>query len=85
MKKFTIVILLLMLIGIVTADVYPIGDLGTSSSATYSPFSGLYDFGWSKTIFTAAELTNSGYDGTDDIIGVGYYVGNSPSNWEIQS
>ncbi|MFO7660393.1 MAG: hypothetical protein R6V77_05725, partial [Candidatus Cloacimonadaceae bacterium] len=83
MKKLLLLSMLLFLFTIAFADVYPIGTLGTSSSATYGPFSGLYDFGWTKTIVTAAEITAAGYDGTDDIVGVGYYVGNTPSNYEM--
>lgn len=84
MKKLILGTILLLLVVFTWADVYPIGTLGTSSSSTYSPFNGFYDFGWTKTIFTSAELTAAGYDGTDNIVGVGYYVGNTPSNWMIQ-
>ncbi len=56
MKKPLLFILLLLLVGVAFADVYPIGTLGTSSSATSGPFSGLYDFGWTKTIVTSAEM-----------------------------
>jgi hypothetical protein len=84
MKKLILGTILLLLVVFTWADVYPIGTLGTSSSSTYSPFNGYYDFGWTKTIFTSAELTAAGYDGTDNIVGVGYYVGNTPSNWMIQ-
>ncbi|MCB5285341.1 MAG: choice-of-anchor J domain-containing protein [Candidatus Cloacimonetes bacterium] len=83
MKKPLLFTLLLLLAAFAWADVYPIGTLGTSSSATYGPFSGLYDFGWTKTIVTAAEMTAAGYDGTDNMVGVGYYVGNTPSNYEM--
>ena len=83
MKKPLLFTLLLFLVAFAWADVYPIGTLGTSSSATYGPFSGLYDFGWTKTIVTAAEMTAAGYDGTDNMVGVGYYVGNTPSNYEM--
>ncbi|MDD3465104.1 MAG: choice-of-anchor J domain-containing protein [Candidatus Cloacimonetes bacterium] len=80
MKKLLLLSLLLILAAFAWADVYPIGDLGTYSSAMYGPFTGYYDYSWSKTIVTATEMTAAGYDGTDDMIGVGYYVGNTPSN-----
>ena len=83
MKKLLLLGLLLILAAFAWADVYPIGDLGTSSAATYGPFTGYYDYSWSKTIVTAAEMTAAGYDGTDDMIGVGYYVGNTPSNYTM--
>lgn len=83
MKRLLTLTALLLLAAFSWADVYPIGDLGTSSSATYGPFSGFYDFGWTKTIVTAAEMTAAGYDGTDNMVGVGYYVGNTPSNYEM--
>lgn len=83
MKKPLLFTLLLFLVAFAWADVYPIGTLGTSSSSTYGPFNGYYDFGWTKTIVTAAEMTAAGYDGTDNMVGVGYYVGNTPSNYEM--
>lgn len=83
MKKLLFFTLLLILAAFAWADVYPIGTLGTSSSSTYGPVNGYYDFGWTKTIVTAAEMTAAGYDGTDNMVGVGYYVGNTPSNYEM--
>lgn len=58
MKKSTLLVLLMVLIGILAADVYTIGD-GTSTQ-NYVPFYGLYDYGWSKVIYTAAELSAAG-------------------------
>jgi hypothetical protein len=84
MMKKTILIGLILLIGVfIWADVYPIGTLGTSAAATYGPISGFYDYGWTKTIVTAAEMNAAGYDGTANIAGLGYYVGNTPSNYQI--
>ena len=85
MKRLFLFMLLLLAATLAFADVFPIGTLGTSSAATYGPISGLYDYGWTKAIFTAAELTAAGYDGTDDIVALGYYVGNTPSNYVIQN
>jgi hypothetical protein len=78
MKKFTILALLLMLIGIAAADVYTIGD-GTSTQ-NYIPFYGYYDYGWSKVVYTAAELSTAGLS-AGQIDGIGFEVGNTPSNY----
>jgi len=83
MKKPLLFMLLMLLAAFSWADVYPIGTLGSSSSSTYGPVNGFYDYGWTKTIVTAAEMTAAGYDGTDDITGLGYYVGNTPTNYQI--
>ncbi|MDD2424173.1 MAG: choice-of-anchor D domain-containing protein [Candidatus Cloacimonetes bacterium] len=78
MKKFTILFLLLMLIGIATADLYTIGT-GTSTQS-YIPFYGLYDYSWSKVIYTATELSAAGLT-AGPIDGIGFDVGNTPSNY----
>ena len=78
MKKLTILVLLLMLIGIATADVYTIGT-GTLSQ-DYIPFYGLYDYSWSKVIYTAAELSTAGLT-AGQINGIGFDVGYTPSNY----
>jgi hypothetical protein len=78
MKKTSILLLLVMLIGILAADVYTIGT-GTSTQS-YIPFYGLYDYGWTKTIYTATELTAVGLT-NGPIDGIGYEVGNSPTNY----
>jgi hypothetical protein len=83
MKKLFIFTMLLLLAAFAWADIYPIGTLGTSGSATYGPISGFYDYGWTKAIVTAAEMTAAGYDGTDDMTALGYYVHNTPSNYDI--
>ncbi len=83
MKKLFLLSLLLVMIAFAWADTYQIGALGTSSSSTYGPVNGYYDFGWTKTIITAAEMNAAGYDGTANIAGLGYYVGNTPANYQI--
>jgi hypothetical protein len=83
MKKLFLLSLLLVMIAFAWADTYPIGALGTSSSSTYGPVNGYFDFGWTKTIITAAEMNAAGYDGTANIAGLGYYVGNTPANYQI--
>ena len=83
MKKLLLLSLLLILAAFAWADVYPIGTLGTSTSSVYGPFTGLWDYSWTKTIVTATEMTAAGYNGTDNITGVGYHIGNSPSNYTM--
>ncbi|MFA7214215.1 MAG: choice-of-anchor D domain-containing protein, partial [Candidatus Cloacimonadaceae bacterium] len=82
MKKTTILFLLLMLIGIVAADTFTIGD-GTSTQ-NYIPVYGFYNYGWSKTIYTAAELSASGFT-PGEIAGLGYEVGNTVSNYVYEN
>ncbi|HOR59590.1 MAG TPA: choice-of-anchor J domain-containing protein, partial [Candidatus Cloacimonadota bacterium] len=83
MRKPLIIALFLLLVAFAWADVYPIGTLGTSTSSVYGPFTGLWDYSWTKTIVTATEMTAAGYNGTDNITGVGYHIGNSPSNYTM--
>ncbi|MFA6909670.1 MAG: hypothetical protein WCQ59_00925, partial [Candidatus Cloacimonadaceae bacterium] len=78
MKKTTVLFLLLMLFGIIAAETYTIGD-GTSTQ-NYVPAYGLYDYSWSKTIYTADELATAGFT-PGSITGLGYSVGNTPSNY----
>ncbi len=84
MKKSLLLILFLaVMLGISVsafADAYTIGT-GTSTQS-YIPFYGLYDYGWSKTIYTAAEMQAAGVPvGGTSITGVSYYVGNTPVNY----
>lgn len=84
MRKTVLTLLFLVLaLGIsvqALADSYTIGT-GTSTQ-NYIPFYGLYDYGWSKTIYTAAELLAAGVPaGGTTITGVSYYVGNAPINY----
>ncbi|MDY0128390.1 MAG: hypothetical protein RBR69_09695 [Candidatus Cloacimonadaceae bacterium] len=80
MKKFTILFLLLMLIGVVAADTFTIGD-GTSTQ-NYIPNYGWYDYSWSKTIYTEAEMSTAGFT-AGEMTGIGYYVGTTPSNYTL--
>lgn len=81
--KNLIVICLLMAIGMVFADTYTIGT-GTSISAT-NPFTGVYNYSWCKTIYTAGEINAAGLPGPAQIIGIGFYVGNSPDNYSMNN
>jgi len=81
MKRLLLFTLLLLCVGLAFADTFIIGT-GTSTQ-NYIPFYGFYDYSWTKTIFTAAEINTAGLNAAENITGIGYYVGNTPSNWEI--
>lgn len=79
MKKVLLFSLLLLAVGLAFATNYTIGT-GTSSTS-YSPFYGLYDYGWNKIIYTAAEINTAGLTGPADIYGFGFYAYNTPANY----
>ncbi len=80
MKKLILIIFALAMTLAVFADAYTIGT-GTSTQS-YIPFYGLYDYGWSKTIYTAAEMVAAGMPAAGTAItGISYYVGNTPVNY----
>ena len=79
MKKLLFFTLILLLAAFAWADTFTIGT-GTSSTS-YSPFYGLYDFGWNKIIYTAAEINTAGLSGPSDIYGLGFYAYNTPVNY----
>ncbi|TDF74750.1 T9SS type A sorting domain-containing protein [Candidatus Syntrophosphaera thermopropionivorans] len=81
MKKLTLLIITLALFTLAFADTYFIGT-GTSTSG-FCPFYGYYDYSWSKAIWTAAELTTAGVPANTPITGIGFYVGNTPSNYTM--
>lgn len=81
MKRSIIIGLLIMLVALAFADTYVIGT-GTSTGSSV-PFSGLYDYGWSKTIYSVAELSAAGMPSGQQITGLGFYVGNSPVNFPM--
>lgn len=81
MKRSILIGLLIMLVAFAFADTYVIGT-GTSTATTV-PFSGLYDYGWSKTIYSAAELSAAGMPAGQQITGLGFYVGNTPVNFPM--
>ena len=82
MKRLVIFTLFLLLAVLAFADSYTIGD-GTSTQY-YIPFYGLYNYGWGKVIYTQAEINTAGLTSANTIIGVGFYVGNTPSNYTVQ-
>ena len=81
MKKLILLLSLIAICTLAFADTYIIGT-GTSTTY-YCPFNGLWDYSWSKAIWTAAELTAAGLPADTPIIGIGFYVGNTPSNYTM--
>ena len=79
MKKLFLIIFALAMTLAVFADAYTIGT-GTSTQS-YIPFYGLYDYSWSKVIYTAAEMTTAGVPANTAITGISFYVGNTPTNY----
>ena len=79
MKRTLLLCLLLAIVGFAVADTYTIGD-GTNTQ-NYVPFYGLYDYGWSKSIYTAAEINAAGLTGGGNIVAIGFDVGNTPNNY----
>jgi hypothetical protein len=80
MKKLILLFSLIAICAFAFADTYIIG---TGTSTGNYPFNGLYDYSWSKAIWTAAELTTAGIPADTPIIGIGFYVGNTPSNYTM--
>ncbi|HOH97683.1 MAG TPA: choice-of-anchor J domain-containing protein [Candidatus Cloacimonadota bacterium] len=81
MKKFLALFLLIAIASFAFADVYTIGT-GTTTQ-NYIPNYGLYDYSWSKTIYTATEINTAGLTGPASLVGIGYDVGNTPANYTM--
>jgi len=81
MKKLLLIPLLLLIVAFAFATEYIIGT-GTSTQ-TYVPFYGLYDYSWSKTIYTKTEINTAGLDAEGNIDAISFYVGNTPSNFQM--
>jgi hypothetical protein len=79
MKKLLVLGMLLLAISLIFADTYTIGE-GTSAGST-NPYYGLYDYSWCKTIYTQTEINAAGLTAPANIIGIGFYVGNTPANY----
>jgi len=82
MKKYLLIPMLLLVVFSVFASEYIIGT-GTSTQS-YVPFYGLYDYSWSKTIYTKAEINEAGLTSAGNIDAISYYVGNTPSNYLME-
>ena len=81
MKRLVIFTLFLLLVVSAFAESYTIGD-GTSTQS-YIPFYGFYNYNWSKVIYTQAEINAAGLTSASNIIGIGFFVGNSPSHYSM--
>ena len=81
MKKILALSLLLLFITMAFAAEYTIGT-GTSTQS-YVPFYGLYDYSWSKVIYTKAEINTAGLNAAGNINSIAFYVGNTPANYTM--
>lgn len=78
-KQLSLAILLLLGLSLLSAGDYIIGT-GTSTQ-TYVPVYGYNNFGWSKFMFTSAEMQASGFTTNQPITRIAFYVNNSPVNY----
>lgn len=83
MKKLILLSLFMLLAVMVFADAFIIGN-GTSTTST-NPFYGLYNYSWCKTIYTQAEINTAGLTTASEIMGIGFYVGNTPANYVMEN
>ncbi len=81
MKKAAIAVLLLVVASFVFADTHTIG--GGELTSSNIPFNGLYDYNWSKVIYTKAEINGAELETAASLIGIGFYVGNLPNNYTM--
>lgn len=79
MKKLILLSLVMLMTVFAFADNFTIGN-GTSTQSNI-PFYGYYDYGWSKIVYTPAELSTAGLTASAGITGIGFYVGNSPVSY----
>lgn len=79
MKKLFLIIFALAMTLAVFADAYTIGT--GQNTQSYIPFYGLYDYSWSKAIYTAAELTAAEVPTNTTITGISFFVGATPANY----
>ncbi len=77
-RKFMLLISLLMIAFSVHAAYVEIGT-GTSST-NYAPFTGLWDYSWSRSVYLQSEIGMS-----MDISSLSYYVGSNPANFTIDN
>ncbi|NLK50680.1 MAG: hypothetical protein GX294_08530, partial [Candidatus Cloacimonetes bacterium] len=82
MKRLALATLLLLLAAFVFADAYTIGT-GTSAASGY-PFNGLWDYSWTKVIYTQGEINAAGLNEPASFSGIGFYVGNTPNNYTME-
>ncbi|MCB5233643.1 MAG: carboxypeptidase regulatory-like domain-containing protein [Candidatus Cloacimonetes bacterium] len=81
MKKILLLLTILSLSCLFFASTHTIG-YGTGLQYNV-PYNGIFNYGWSKTIYLASEINASGFAADDEIMGLGYQVGNTPSNYTM--
>jgi hypothetical protein len=81
MKKILLIPLLLLIVAFAFGAEYTIGT-GTGTQ-NYVPFYGLYNYSWSKTIYTKTEINAAGLTTAGNIDAIAFYVGNTPVNYEM--
>ncbi len=83
MSRIMLICILLVILGNVFATEYVVGT-GTSYQNRF-PVNGANDFGWSKMIFTKAEINASGLNSSGTVIGIGFNVDNFPTNYAMNN
>lgn len=78
MKSLSLVLVLALAAMGISAAVYTIGA-GTDGF-NKAPVDGNYEYGWSKMIYTAAEISSAGLDSASYIAGMGFQLYNPVSN-----
>lgn len=81
MKRIFVLSLLILAWMMAFADTYTIGD-GTSATST-NPYYGSYNYGWCKTIYTQADINAAGLTAPSNILGIGFYIGNTPAAYQM--
>ncbi len=81
MDKLLMSFLLACLLGSAGAAVFTVG--GGTGSQNYVPVNGNTNYGWSKLLFTLAELNAAGLSGASQISGIGMNVENYPANYTL--
>ncbi|MCB5235028.1 MAG: carboxypeptidase regulatory-like domain-containing protein, partial [Candidatus Cloacimonetes bacterium] len=79
MKKTLLIVVLMLIVSFSFAQIYTIGS-GTAGSYT-TPVNGLYNYSWSKTIYTVPELNSVGLTNPAVITAVGFNVSNTPASY----
>lgn len=78
MKSLSLVLVLALAATVMSAAVYTIGD-GTDGF-NKAPVDGNYEYGWSRMIYTAAEISSAGLESASHIAGIGFQLHNYVSN-----
>ncbi|HON98692.1 MAG TPA: hypothetical protein PK222_10650, partial [Bacteroidales bacterium] len=81
MKKVLLSLAILSMCIFTFAAEYTIGT-GTSTEY-YVPFYGYYEYGWSKIIYTKAEINAAGLNQEGNINGIAFYVNNALTGYNM--